>query len=279
MSVIKTLSELSKEHINNCSDELASKYLKSVRAIYGSTKSGKPDHIGTCVAIIYRGEKYLITAAHVIDHNKNTELYVSGEFETILITGTASITGAPDGVRKDDIIDLAIIHIDSDMLKKMGKLHYITEGEMELRDISGMYQCCLALGYPNSKNKYKVHRGASLKESPFVYTAYLEHGVEVYSKTKTNPNHHYLLGYSDKHLLNENEEIVNSLSTKGVSGGGLFLIEGATDPVSYKPNTPCSGKLIGILIEYRKYEKVLIYTKMSLVIKTLARQFTQKEKK
>lgn len=276
MSVIKTLSELSKEHINKCSGEIASKYIKSVRAIYGSTDKGRPVHIGSCVVIEYRDEKYLITAAHVLDNNKYTALYVSGEFETILITGKAFITRAPDGDRKDDIIDFAIIHINDDMLESMGDLHYITEGEMELRSISGRYQCCLALGYPNSKNKYKAHRGNSLNESSFVYTAYLEHNADIYQKTGTNPDHHYLLGYSNKHLINESEEIVSSVSAKGVSGGGLFLIERATDPVCFKPNTSSSGKLIGILIEYRKNQRILIYTKLSIIMKTLASQFTQR---
>jgi hypothetical protein len=274
MSEIKTLSEFALERVNKCSDELAKKYLKSVRAIYGSTEHGRPVHIGSSVAIIYKEEKYLITAAHVLDENKLTTLYVSGESHLTLIEATAFVTSAPEGNRDDDIIDFAIIHLNEKLQSDIGDIHYISKSEMLLNDLDGNHRCCLALGYPNSKNKVKPNGGNHIKEASFVYTGYLKSDAELYSKTGTNPKHHYLLDYDRKHSKDEHNNIVNSVGPRGVSGGGLFLIEKIIEPESYRPNVPCSGKLIGILIEFRKNQKVLVYTKLAVIVNVLENNLT-----
>lgn len=275
MSEIKTLSELALERVNKCSDELAKKYLKSVRAIYGSTEHGSPVHIGSSVAIIYKEEKYLITAAHVLDENKLTALYVSGESHLTLIEATAFVTSAPEGNRDDDIIDFAIIHIDEKLQSDIGDIHYISKSEMLLNDLDGNYRCCLALGYPNSKNKVKLKGGNHIKEASFVYAGYLKSDAELYIRTGTNPKYHYLLDYNWKYSKDEHNNIVSSVRPRGVSGGGLFLIEKIIEPESYRPNVPCSGKLIGILIEFRKNQNVLVYTKLAVIINILENNLTR----
>lgn len=125
MSIIKTLPELTFERMNQCSDELARKYLQSVRSIYGSTERGEPEQIGSCVFIEYKGTKVLITAAHVIDNNKYTSLYVSGEKKLTLISANADLTEAPNGDRKSDKLDFSIIYLTGEMIADIGSVHYI----------------------------------------------------------------------------------------------------------------------------------------------------------
>jgi hypothetical protein len=269
MSIVKTLPELALERMNHCSDVLANKYLKSVRAIYGSTENGKPIHIGSCVAVKLNNENYLITAAHVIDHNKFTSLYVSGENDLVLIEAAAHITAAPDGDREKDIFDFAILKPSSEMEEKIGNIEYICQSEMLLRDLKDAEKFCLALGYPNSKNKLNPKNGNSVKETPFVYTSVLKHEADFYSKAGANKSQHYLLDYCKNHSKDQMNNKVNSISPKGVSGGGLFFIEGMTNPELYKPDSPCAGKLVGVLIEFRKEHKVLLYTKLSTILSAL----------
>lgn len=275
MNIVKSLSELTLERMNNCSDVLARKYLKSVRAIYGSTENGKPTHIGSCVAVEINNKSYLITAAHVVDHNGITSLYVSGGKSLVLIESLADVTTAPDGDREKDKVDFAIIYLSSEMKKKIGDIYYICQEEMMHRDLGGNEKCCLALGYPNSKNKLNPKNSNSIKETPFVYTSNLKYENELYEKVGADKQHHYLLDYCQKHSKNEANKIVNSIYPKGVSGGGLFYIEGMINPESYKPGVQCSGKLSGILIEYRKEHKVLIYTKLSTILSALTSQSTR----
>jgi hypothetical protein len=59
-------------------DELAAiaagKFKDACQPIYGSTKNGLPDHIGSAVLIDVHGVEILLTAAHVIDNNAITSL-------------------------------------------------------------------------------------------------------------------------------------------------------------------------------------------------------------
>jgi hypothetical protein len=61
-------------------ESLSAKFLPAVRPIYGGTKDGLPVHIGTCTLLKIGADRYLITAAHVIDYNTDadTTLYVGG---------------------------------------------------------------------------------------------------------------------------------------------------------------------------------------------------------
>lgn len=275
MSTVKTLPEIISERTNQCSEVLAKKYLRSVRAVYGSTENGKPVHIGSCVAVKIKEERYLITAAHVIDHNEITSLYVSGEKHLVLIESTAHLTVAPQGDRDEDVIDFAVLHLSDDMMVKIGNIEYISEKDILLRDLKQSEKCCLALGYPNSKNKINPKYGNNVKETPFVYTSNLKHDDELFKKTGSIKGQHYLLDYCKKHSKDEARNIVNSISPKGVSGGGLFYIEGMDKPESYVPEAPCVGKLVGILIEFRKEHKVLIYTRLSTILGALTNQITR----
>lgn len=274
MSTFKTLPELTLERMNQCSDELAKKYLQSVRSIYGSTERCEPEQIGSCVLIEYQGIKILITAAHVIDNNEYTSLYVSGENQLVLISASADVTDAPDGDRKSEKLDFSIIYLTEEMITNIGNVSYIQENEIQLGDVQANEVCCLTLGYPNSKNKYNKYKSKNnnIVETPFVYTSNLQKDHQDFKNNQAHPDQHYLLDFSAKNSKDENNQKVNSISPKGVSGGGLFLIKSMEKPESYKPNTPCTGRLLAILIEFHKEHKVLMYTRLSVIINALTRQ-------
>jgi hypothetical protein len=263
------LGELTRERMHVCSDELAHKFLKSVRAIYGSTERGTPIHLRSCVAMEIDGERYLVSAAHVIDNNDYTSLYVSGEKDLILIESQVHITTPPEGDREADKLDFAILPLSKNLQDNLGEIFYLKEEDLLFGDLKRNDKCCLALGYPNSKNKINPKRGNNLKETAFVYTSNLKFEKELFVATGTDEKHHYLLDYCPKHSKDEHGNTVNSVQPKGVSGGGLFLIEDMTTPDTYWTEKPCSGKLIGILIELNRENKVLIYTKLSTVINAL----------
>lgn len=272
MSVVKTLPELVTERTNMCSEELAHKYLQSVRAVYASTERGTPVHLGSCVALEIADQKLLVSAAHVIDNNEYTSLYVSGETDLILIESNVYITDSPNGERKQDKFDFSILPLNDKLQAEIGEIVYLTEQDMLLGELGRNEKCCLALGYPNSRNKITPKRGNNLKESAFVYTSTLKFEEKLYAATGTNPEHHFLLDFCPKHSKDEDGKIVNSVHPKGVSGGGLFLIEDMATPETYWTEKPCSGKLIGILIELKREQKILVYTKLSTIFKALTKQ-------
>lgn len=274
MAIVKTLGELTFDRMNDCVKALAKKYLCSVRAIYGSTENGKANHIGSCVLLSHKNTKLLLTAAHVIDNNEITSLYISGEHELVQLIGSCLITSPPNGNRDDDKLDFSILSLTEDVASKIGNVYYIPESEWWLGGLGEKDRCCLALGYPNSKNKKFNPSTKKIKQEPFVYTSTLKKEEELFIKVDGDQNHHYLLDYCEKYSKNETNETVNSVHPKGVSGGGLFLIEGMANPESYRPDLPCSGKLLGILIEFHKECKVLMFTKLSTIAEALTSRST-----
>lgn len=269
MTIIKTINELAFERMDICSDVLAKKYLLSVRAIYGATDNGRPYHIGSCILLEYKGNKILVTAAHVIDHNEQTSLYISGENNLVQLIGSCFTTSSRDDDRGKDKLDFSVFPISDKLASDLGNLYFIPEKEWALEELSEKDRCCLALGFPNSKNKKIDPSKNEFKLEPFVYTSTIKSDPKLFEEIGFSTADHYLLDFCSKHSKDSDNKITNSICPTGVSGGGLFLLEGIANPESYRPEIECKGKFLGILIEQRKNKKVLVFTRIAVIIKAL----------
>jgi len=65
--VIKSIKEIVREQLNAGKSVAVKKYRDAVLPIYGVEKNGRPSLVGTYFILEDKSEKYLITAAHVID--------------------------------------------------------------------------------------------------------------------------------------------------------------------------------------------------------------------
>ena len=243
MSIIKSLSESLHERMNECVNILQKKYIKAVRPVYGSDELGNLCHIGSCVLIKVKNTNYLITAAHVLDENEITTLYVGGGDGTDLvkIEGEGLETNAPMGNRKDDKFDFAIFPLTEEIVKKLGTVTFIDESSFlseYLDNTRGLY---LIIGYPNSKNKKNNIKDNKVLPKYFPYAANLNTSDETFKIIGADKRYHYLLNYS-KTSKDENNQEVNSIKPTGMSGGGLFFIEGMHKPENLRPNADCTGK-------------------------------------
>lgn len=267
MHTLKTVNEIVRERMNKCVDTLTHKYMKSVRPIYGSTYKRKPEHIGSCVLIELESIKYLITAAHVIDHNEDTTLYVANTTHLIEIKSKAIVSKAYNNDRYKDKLDFAILPLSEEMIIKLNDVIFLSESDMLTFDNQNDKSMYLALGFPNTQNKKVDIFNRIVTQNPFVYSSLLNKEAYIFKKIGADQKFNLLLNFSSKQSKDENNNVVNSFSPVGTSGGGLFLIEGMNNPENYRPNSPCSGKLVGILIENHKRYHVILATKIS-VIKT-----------
>ena len=268
MTQLVTLQNIARERMNKCSDVLSRKFLRSVRPIYGSTERGEPEHIGSCVLVEFAGKKYLVTAAHVIDNNEQTTLYVGGERNLVEVVGEFLITAPPKGQRSNDKLDFAIHEVKDEFEASLGNLDFINESECLIQPQEEPPKFCLALGYPNSKNKKFNRNAKTVKEVPFVYSSSLKHEGDIFSTVGASVWHHFLLDFCGRYSKNEKGEKVHSWSPIGVSGGGLFSIKGL-DLNSVLDDSDCHGELIGIFIEFHKSQKVLLAIKFSTIYAAL----------
>jgi hypothetical protein len=146
------LKSIIRERNNALAAAAAGKFAAAVQPIYGATDRGEPDHIGSAVLLDVHGTKVLITAAHVIDNNFVTSLYVGGGAELELIEAEFSITVAPSTIRRLDRHDIAFCELPSHLIEKLGGT-YIGLNDVASHPPYEGGRLYTALGYPNSMNK------------------------------------------------------------------------------------------------------------------------------
>ena len=78
MTMIEFVPHAATRAITELSESAAGKFRTAILPIYASVPPGDPVHIGTATALDWMGQKLLLTAAHVIDNNEFSCLYVGG---------------------------------------------------------------------------------------------------------------------------------------------------------------------------------------------------------
>lgn len=153
MAFVKTINEIARERLAECTESVSAQFLPAVRPIYG-TKRGEPDQIGSCTLVAIRDIKYLVTAAHVIDEQEHSALYVAGASELVEIEGSFWTTQKVGDDRQNDHYDFAIWQMPDGFISRLGNVGYVPGTQLVANDRTiTVRHNYVALGYPNSKNK------------------------------------------------------------------------------------------------------------------------------
>ena len=128
MALVKTVQEVMNERVNECLALAKKKFAPAVRPIYASIDTRRPVHLGSSVFLKINDVPCLLTAAHVIDWNKHSSLYIAGETHLTEIEAEFQITKADN--RDDDRYDFAFAVIPELMMAKLGEVAYISDKEI-----------------------------------------------------------------------------------------------------------------------------------------------------
>lgn len=80
MALVKTVQEVMNERVNECLALAKDKFASAIRLIYAGTDARRPVHLGSSVFLKIDDVQYLLTAAHVIDYNRQSPtLYRRGD--------------------------------------------------------------------------------------------------------------------------------------------------------------------------------------------------------
>lgn len=264
MSIV-TIPDIFKEKV----DRAELKYNNSIRPIYGTDKRGTPNQIGTCTFISLDNHKFLLTAAHIIDENKNTPLYVTGNNSKFLgIEGKFKITESNMRDRGDDKYDFALMELNEGDITKLGDIHFISEDEMSLDDEYKSGKMYLTIGYPNSKNKSISVKDKVVKSQKYYLRSTLTNDSAKFAELGVHESSHLLLNYDRENGTDSTGKQVKTFYPGGMSGGGLFVIgdpSNLEDFVKHK-DTP---KLVGMLIEYHEKQNVVVATRISEIVENI----------
>ena len=117
---IKTLQEITRERIVAFLGSRTPAFPRCRWArIYGVTEiSADPDHIGSALLLELADDRFLLSAAHVIDWNNSTNFYLGAD-SFALLRFEALASAAPGGDRNKDHADFAIARIGAELSSKL----------------------------------------------------------------------------------------------------------------------------------------------------------------
>lgn len=260
---METLDKIAISRINELTSNAMEQIGKAVLPIYGSTDTGRAMHIGSCIAVEKSGVKYLITAAHLIDSNKETTLYIGGN-KLITLQGEFIITSAPNGIRSNDRFDFAIMKMDDVLCKELIGINYCNETQCDIdsnKEENEFYTC---IGFPNSKNQNKIdniNKIIAPQKLPFTNKYSWNEGLA--SKLEVSSKSHIMIPYNHKLSKNHLGEKVNSIKLNGMSGGAVVNIGNLAKPLILSGKETPSPRLSGVIIEYHKSHGSIVATRIS----------------
>ncbi len=267
--MIKTFKEIVREQLEAGVNAASEKYKEAVRPIYGVDRNGRPSHIGSCFLLEFQSKKYLITAAHVIDHSETTTLRIGGSTDLVILEGEFFMTVAPEDVRANDHYDFAWIRISEEFFSSLGGVGIIKESDISPRLLNSKGRVYLCLGYPRSKNKKADPTTRKLRPKRARYYSTWQEMPELYADIGISDDDHIAIGRKMRSRDGEGL-IVNSIGPRGMSGGPLIDIGGMVSIQEFSTGVTNPPKLSGVLIEHYAEHDAILSVKIDLVIKSIA---------
>jgi hypothetical protein len=258
---LQTVQQVAHERLMECSATALARFRDYVRPIYGATADGRPNHIGSAILLRLREGPFLLTAAHNLDWNKSTSLYV-GVDTTESLTVDAFVCVPPGGQRNQDTIDFALARLPDRLASKIDPTVLLPESQMSrsVADPDGRFYTCL--GYPNSKNRTPPRFQRLLTPKLGIYTS---NGVSFDRLGgRTHADLHILVDFNFKYSRDEGGVRVNSIKPNGFSGGAVIDLGRLSDPASL--GEPCNPKMIALFIEAHREQKVILATRIMPIL-------------
>ena len=265
MTTIQSASDIAMQRITELSKAAVDKHRGSILPIYGSKHNGNPYHIGTAIALDLLDQKLLLTAAHVVDHNDLTSLYVGGANLTPLQT-QFHCTAKPDDDRHRDHYDFAIARLPNEIVEALDGISFFSEPDICTSTVDPLGTTFSIAGYPNSRNK-KLHVAR--------HTVHTElcHYSDV-GRRNPFPGHnphfsaatHIFLNYDQKHSQDAHGRRINSIQLNGMSGGPVFNIGRLSDSAVLAKYRNPEACLAGLAIEHHNAHSAVVGTRIGTVL-------------
>jgi hypothetical protein len=260
------LPELTPKHIafNAQAAATEDQTTRYVIPLYAIDENKERYALGTAVLLKINDKHFLITAAHVMDENKNprwaTDIEIPGKNKFIPLNGQVIKTPLPpSGKRNDDKWDTAVVQLNNDLITQLDHHDVLDINQVDPSDKPYKKSIYTFTGYPSTKQK--MPKNGILTIEPVRYTSGPLDPDKFPEGYDFGP--HLGIDYSKKKMIARNGKIQSPPDPHGVSGGGLFRI-GTYDDIANKKNKPA---LVGIAIEDHKTS--LIATNITVALEMI----------
>ena len=224
--------------------EIEERVQLAVCPIYGLDPCEKPFQVGSAILFTVATCSFLVTAAHVLDENKHTTLYVAGLNKLVPLAGPSHRVQAPPTGRKDDSIDMGFVLLSKALQAELGRFTFLKPQDIDVNDSPAHQTLYAFVGYPETKNRLSRQKTFQLSS---VLVAVTPTPAESYEGYGLNPTAHFVGGFDRSKLVDAHKQVITGPMPHGMSGGGVWRL-GSYDQLTLGMHIE---KLIGIGIEYR----------------------------
>jgi hypothetical protein len=267
---IKTVQQVIRDRLRKCTDGASARFKDAILPIYGSTETGGPFQIGSSILLKIGKQPVLLTAAHNIDWNKSTSLYIGRSALKEPLRLTFFTSDKPHGDRDKDTYDFAVANISDNLVAKLGGVKYVTEAEISWSVPSTKGRVYACFGYPNSKNKKIDQKNKKITPRFGRYTSRAIRPLALLKKLKVSGNDHLFVAFNKKYSRDEAGNRVNSIAMPGFSGGAVIDLGNFSDRDDLVGE--CNPLLAGLFIEFHSEHKSIVATRLSTILSGLAQQ-------
>jgi len=243
-------------------DHYATDPYDAIVPVFGESQRGEGfTHVGTGVFIELQSQPFLLTAAHVTDNLKHSQLWVPAHDSIYPIQGYVGYVDLlPEQVRSDDPVDVAYYRLDSRFARGMLELFKIwPQTRCELIVNSLELGVCSVCGMPASRFK----RSGGVYSSETASVRGIAAPAEDYERESLSPEQNIIVRFHKKRAVSkETGKRMNPVHPRGMSGGGIFAW-----PPGYELSDDWSiPKLVGVFHSYKESKGLLIGTPLISVL-------------
>ena len=227
----------------------------------------EPDPVGSCVLLQSNGQRYLISAAHVLDNFINRPLFVGTASKWHQLVGEFRITKLEPGTtREDDPYDYGFFPVSESDAAELDGCRFLTADQLALEEnpvFDAPYRSkYLALGWP--RNRLNLRRKERTTEPQNVAFTGVIAPAEAYASYDRSPSVHILIEYEPKQMSTR-AGLRLPPSFDGMSGGGIFTVPGLQRLGDDSP-----PRLAGITIEVWRDRDLYVGTRIDVIYGALA---------
>jgi len=251
---------------NQLIKDLANGLRNFVSPLYVADKHGRPTLIGSGVLMQINQKRFLLTAGHVLDWNKDTTFYAPDDDNTLIELTSPSGTKIvpPQHDRIHDHLDVAFIELETKYFTGLSSYKFLEIVNANGNDAPNTRKLYGFIGYPSSKAKARTDI-SKVRPIPFLYySRSIDH--REYEQLGFSPRSHVIIRFDPEKVRSSDGNVHRFPSPYGMSGGGVWLLADLSGPLKAESFEPT---LVGIATEYHKDEGILVSTKLSVLFEML----------
>ena len=239
--------------------------------LYRVDGTGKPVLFGSAVLLQIADAYFLLTAAHVLDHNETSTLYYGVGGPLRVLVGVAHKSSLTAGTSRDnDKNDVGFMELEPAIVTNLGSGHrFLNIRNLQPNDTVHPGIVYELRGYPATRSK-RNPTTRKVRPGPFSYLA-TPAGTGRYTGLGVDPQSHLLLRFDRANSYNDEGHLITAPLPHGMSGGGVWKrrYDSRGDDLVQ------TGWLVGIATEYDDKEKVIVATRIGLFLEAIRVKYSR----